>query len=341
MMDLPRIIQGIFHGHTEEFAMPLPRRLLFLLPLLLAATAQAQDFPSKPIKIVVPFPAGGGSDIVARKLAEHLRQDLGQPVVIDNRAGASGNIGADAVARSAPDGTTLMLTAAPFAIAPAVFKSLPFDPVRDFTPIAQLATVPLLFVTRAESPLNSVADIVAAARQAPDRLSYASFGNGSPPHLVGESMKLLTGTRITHVPYKGGQAALTDILSGQISFAILDVVSMTPLVKSGRLKALAITGAQRSSSLPEVPTLVQAGVAFDTVGWHALFGPAGMPAAVTDRLNAAVNKAMATVDMRALIVNGGSIPIEPATTAAQWRQQFQRDVATWAKVARASGATVD
>lgn len=321
--------------------MPLSRRLLCVLPLLLACAAQAQDFPNKPIRLVVPFPAGGGTDIVARKLAEHLRQDLGQPVIVETRPGASGNIGADAVARSAPDGYTLMLTAAPFAIAPAMFKSLSFDPLKDFTPIAQLATVPLLVVTRAESPLNSVADIVATARKAPDSLSYASFGNGSPPHLVGESMKLLTGTRMAHVPYKGGQSALADILSGQISFAIMDVVSMTPLVKAGRLKALAITGPQRAPSLPEVPTLSQAGVAFDTVGWYAVFGPAGVPAAVTDKLNTALVKAMATPDMRALILNGGSIPIEPASSPAQWGRQFRSDVETWAKVARESGARID
>lgn len=321
--------------------MHLSRRLLCVLPLLLACAAQAQDFPNKPIRLVVPFPAGGGTDIVARKLAEHLRQDLGQPVIVESKPGASGNIGADAVARSAPDGYTLMLTAAPFAIAPAMFKSLSFDPVKDFTPIAQIATVPLLVVTRAESPLNSVADIVAAARKAPDSLSYASFGNGSPPHLVGESMKLLTGTRMAHVPYKGGQSALADILSGQISFAIMDVVSMTPLVKAGRLKALAITGPQRAPSQPEVPTLSQAGVAFDTVGWYAVFGPAGLPAAMTDKLNAAVAKAMATPDMRALILNGGSIPIEPATSAAQWGRQFRSDVETWGKVARESGARID
>jgi len=320
------------------------RHALCLMPLtvlLHAPVVHAQGFPSKPIRIVVPFPAGGGSDIVARKLAEHLRDELGQPVIIDNKAGASGNIGADAVARSAPDGYTVMVTAAPFAIAPAMFKSLSFDPVKDFTPIAQLATVPLLIVTRTESPLNSVADIVAQARREPDRLSYATFGNGSPPHLVGESMKLLTSTRMTHVPYKGGQAALPDILSGQISFAIMDVVSMAPLVKSGRLKALAITGAKRSPAMPEVPTLSQSGVAFDTVGWHAMFGPAGMPAPVVDKLNAAVAKAMATADMRGLIVNGGSIPIEPASTAEQWARQFRDDVRTWGKVAKESGATID
>lgn len=306
-----------------------------------SATSTTWAATDKPIRLVVPFPAGGGTDIVARKLAEQLRQRLGQPVLVDNRAGASGNIGAEAVARAAPDGSTLLLTAAPFAIAPAMFKTLPFDPIKDFTPIAQLATVPLLIVTRADAPFASVADIVAAARQAPDSLSYASFGNGSPPHLVGESIRLLSNVRFAHVPYRGGQAALPDILSGRIDFAIMDVVSMTPLVQSGRLKALAITGAQRSSSLPDVPTLTQAGVAFETVGWYAVFGPAGMPAPLVAQLNAAMGEAMATSEMRTLIVQGGSIPIEPALSPAQWGRQFAQDVQTWARVARESGARVE
>ncbi len=318
-------------------------RAVALLALIAAVLpGQAQTWPAKqPIRLVVPFPPGGGTDIVARRLAEHLREELGQMVIVDNKAGGSGNIGADAVAKAAPDGYTLLLTAAPFAIAPAMFKKLSFDPVKDFTPVTQIATVPLLLVTRADSPLNSVGDVIARARKEPDRMTYASFGNGSPPHLVGESMKLLTGTRMTHVPYKGGQAALPDILSGQISFAIMDVVSMTPLLKAGRLKALAITGPKRAPALPEVPTLSQSGVAFDSVGWYAVFGPAGLPPEVTQRLNAAANKVMARPDMQTLLRDNGSIAIEPPTSSAQWARQFGDDVRTWGKVAHDSGATVD
>ncbi len=309
--------------------------------VLLAAPALADPWPAKPIRLVVPFPAGGGTDIVARRLAEHLRVELGQVVIVDNRAGASGNIGADAVAKAAPDGYALMMTAAPFAIAPAMFKSLSFDPVKDFTPIAQLATVPLLLVTRVDSPLTSVKDLIARARREPGRLAWGSFGNGSPPHLVGESMQLLTGIKMTHVPYKGSQAALPDILSGRLDFAIMDVVSMTPLMKAGRLKALAITGPKRAPALLDVPTLSQSGVPFDTVGWYALFGPAALPAAVTDKLSAAANRAMALPDMQALLIDNGSIPIEPATTPAQWAKTFQGDVRAWGKVARDSGASID
>lgn len=315
--------------------------LIGVVFVLLAGVGHSHTYPNKPIKLVVPFPPGGGTDIVARKMAEHMRVDLGQVVVVENKAGASGNIGADSVARAAPDGYTLMMTAAPFAIAPALYKTLPFDPVKDFTPIALMASVPLLVVTRAESPLKSMADLIAAAKKAPTAISYASFGSGSPPHLVGESIKSLTGIGMTHIPYKGGQAALPDILSGQLDIAIMDIVSMTPLIKAGRLRALAITGTQRTPVLPDVPTLSQAGIPFNTVGWYAVFGPSRMDSAIATRLNQSINKVMARPDMRALVIEGGSLPIEPPLTVAQWDGAFKDSVQVWGKVARESGATID
>ncbi|MEJ7687817.1 MAG: tripartite tricarboxylate transporter substrate-binding protein [Variovorax sp.] len=226
-------------------------------------------------------------------------------------------------------------------MAPAVFKSLAFDPVKNFTPVAQVASVPLLIVTRADSRFNSIADVIAAARKDGNALSYATFGNGSPPHLVGENMKGMTKIGMTHVPYKGGQAALPDILSGQIDIAIMDVVSMTPLIKAGRLRALAITGPARTPVFPDVPTLTQAGVPFDTVGWYAVFGPARMDSAVTTRLNAAINKVMARPDMRNLLLDTGSIPLEPALSASEWAKAFTNNVQVWGRVARESGATID
>ena len=319
-----------------------PIRCLLALALALAACwAGAAEFPAQPITIVVPFPAGGGTDVMARKIGEQLRVDLGQPVLVDNKAGAGGNIGATQVARAKPDGYTLLLTAAPFAIAPAMYKNLPFDPVKDFTPITQVATVPLLLVVRPDSPLNTVADLIALAKKTDGKVNFASFGNGSPPHLVGESIKLLAKVKMTHVPYKGGMAAVTDILSGQIDVGILDAVSTTPFVKSGQLKALAITGPKRSPALPNLPTLSQSGVGFDQVGWHALFGPAGMPPALVARINTAVNKILAAPAMREFIVQGGSIPVEPAMTPAQWAAQFRTDVRVWGEVVRDSGATIE
>jgi len=303
--------------------------------------AVAAAYPERPIKLVVPFPSGGGTDIVARKLAQELTAELKQTVIVENRSGASGNIGAASVARSAADGYTVMMTAAPFAIAPALFKDLGFHPVKDFTAITQIATVPLLVVTRPQSPLNTMADLVAAARRQGADVTYATFGVGSPPHLVGEKIQQLAGVKMRQIPYKGGQAALSEILSGDITVGILDVVSMAPLVKAGRLKALAITGPVRSPELPGIPTLSQQGLSFDAVGWYGLFGPAGMPPAAVRTLNAAVNKVLATPDMRKLIVDGGSIPISPATSPEQWQARFDNDVQVWGQIARDSGATVN
>ncbi|WP_246474995.1 Bug family tripartite tricarboxylate transporter substrate binding protein [Diaphorobacter ruginosibacter] len=303
--------------------------------------AQATCTPDRPVRLVVPFPAGGGTDIIARRLAEHLRQDLKQPVVVDNRAGASGNIGAENVAHAAPDGCTLMLTAAPFAIAPAVFKGLSFHPVKDFTAIAKVASVPLLVVTRADSPLKSMADLMEAARRKPDAISYGTFGTGAPPHLVGSQIQRLGNFHMTHVPYKGGQAALPDLLSGQLDIAIMDVVSMTPLIRAGRLRALAITGPQRTAALPDVPTLAQAGIAFDTVGWYAIFGPAKMDPATTARINQAANRAMKLPDMTKAVLDGGALLVDPPPTAEQWQAAFNDEVRIWGEVARSANISLD
>ena len=312
------------------------------LALFACAGYAQQGCPAdRPIRLVVPFPAGGGTDIVARRLAENLRKDLKQPVLVDNRAGASGNIGADNVAHSAPDGCTLMLTAAPFGIAPAVFKNLSFNTLNDFTPVAQIAIVPLLVVTRADSPLKNIADLVAAAKKSSDAVSYGTFGTGAPPHLVGERMQSLGGFKMTHVPYKGGGAALPDIVSGQLDVAILDVVSMVPLIRSGRLRALAITGTKRAENLPEVPTLSEAGIPFDTVGWYAIFAPAKMDPAVVSRINTAVNRAMALPEMRTMLIDSGALPVDHPPTADAWKAQFTEQVRTWGQIARDGRISLD
>ncbi len=302
-----------------------------------AAAAAAQGFPSKPIRLVVPYPPGGGTDIMARLLAEPLKDDLGQPVIVENRPGAGGALGAAEVARSAPDGHTLLLTAGAFVIAPSVFKNAGYDPVKDFAGVAQIAIVPLLVVTKPDSPLNSIADLLALARKDGDKVSFASFGNSTPAHLVGESINQLGKVQMTHVPYKGGMQALPDILSGQVAVGLLDAVSMTPLVKQGRVKALAVTGPRRLPALADKPTLVESGIAFDGVGWHGAFAPSATPADVLNRLNAAFAKALARPDLRDRIVNGGSVPIEPALTSPQWTAQMRREVTQWAEVVRKAG----
>ena len=306
-----------------------------------AQLAAAQSFPNKPIHLVVPYVPGGGGDIVARLLAEPLRQDLGQPIVVDNKPGAGGALGAAEVARSAPDGHTVLFTAGGFVIGPAVLRSAGYDPVKDFTGVAQIAIVPLIVVTRPDSPLNSIGDLLALARRDGDKVTFASFGNGTPSHLVGEAIKSLGGVHMTHVPYKGGMQAVPDVLSGAVSVGILDAVAMMPFVKQGRLKALAVTGPKRLPVLPDKPTLAEAGINFDAVGWHAAFVPAGVPPAVVARLNAAFAKAAARPEIRESLLSGGSIPIEPPLTAEQWTAQYRREVAQWADIVRISGARAD
>ncbi|MFO1082009.1 MAG: tripartite tricarboxylate transporter substrate binding protein [Reyranellaceae bacterium] len=305
--------------------------------LALAAPAVAQDgFPRRPLRIVVPWPAGGGTDVVARLLADPLRDDLGQPVIVDNRVGAGGNLGSEAVARAAPDGYTLLLTAGALAIAPAVRKDLGWDPVRDLTGVALLAAVPLFVVVRPDSPLRSLGDLLAAGRARGAGVTYATSGIATPPHLIGERLGSEIGQRMTHVPYRGGAQAMPDILGGVVDFAIMDAVSMAPYVASGRLRALAINGPRRSPAFRDVPTLSESGVAFDAVGWHAVFAPAATPVAILNRLNAAFTAALALPNVRQAILAGGSIPIEPPLDAAAWTAQFRREVAAWGAVARAA-----
>ncbi|MCX7371027.1 MAG: tripartite tricarboxylate transporter substrate-binding protein [Alphaproteobacteria bacterium] len=319
--------------------MPITRRIL---PALLATPALAQPaFPNRQIRLIVAASAGSGGDIVARLVAEPMRDDLGQLVVIDNRPGASGNTGAEAVFRAPADGYTVLVTAGAFAISPSVLRHLPFDAARDFTGVALLATVPVIVVTRPESPLRSIADIIAAARARGSAVSYGSFGIATPPHLIGERMGLEAGNRMTHVPYRVSAQAFPDIVSGTLDFAILDAVAMTPHITSGRLRALALNGTHRATALPDVLTLREAGLAFDAVGWHAAFAPAATPAPIVARLNAAFNAAVAQPRVRQAIIAGSAIPVEPPLSAPEWTARFRTEVAAWGEVARAARVEVE
>jgi tripartite-type tricarboxylate transporter receptor subunit TctC len=318
------------------------RRSLTALGAALAAPALAQPgFPTRPLRLLVAASAGSGGDIVARLVAEHMREDLGQLVVVDNRPGASGNTGAEAVFRAPADGYTVLLTAGAFAISPSVMRHLPFDAVRDFTGVALLATVPVIVVVRPESPLRSIADLLAAARARGSALSYGSFGIATPPHLIGERMGLEAGNRMTHVPYRISAQAFPDILSGALDVAILDAVAMTPHITAGRLRALALNGTQRSLALPDVPTLREAGLPFDAVGWHGTFALAATPPPIVERLNAAINAAVARPRVREAIISGSAIPVEPPLSAAEWTARFRREVAAWGEVARAARIEVE
>ena len=275
-------------------------RLLWFAGLLaaLAGSAAAQNYPSQPIRLIAPFPPGGSVDITARLIAEPLAAQLGQRIVVDNRSGASGNIGMEAAARAAPDGYTLVLNTIPLVTNQAMFDKLTWDPIRDFAPIGMVSTSPHVVVVPGKSPITSIDALVKAARSAPGKLAYASAGVGTTFHLCGELFKDTTHTFILHVPYRGGGPALLDTLAGQVDLSFPTLAAAVPHVRSGALRALAVTSLQRSPLLPEVPTLSEAGLKdFQFTQWQALLAPAKTPPAIVARLNAALNEVLKSKDV--------------------------------------------
>lgn len=309
-------------------------------PALAQTPESPSQWPKRTIRIVSPWAAGGGTDIVARLLAERLRQDLGVAVVVDARPGASGNIGAEHVARQAPDGYTFMITAAAFAIAPSLFRTLSYDPLKDFVAVTKIATAPLLVLVPVNSPIRTMADLVALTKKDPKSVTYGSFGNGSPAHLMGEGINKLAGIKMTHVPYTGGGAA-TDLQGGTLTMAILDALSQTPMVKAGKVRALALNGNQRLPALPDVPTLRETGIPFDPVGWHAVFAPAQTPKEIVDKFNAAINRIIAIPEVQARIYDAGAFPVQPPTSPQQWQEMFRKEIQTWAEMVKISGASIN
>lgn len=311
------------------------------LALTHAASVQAQTggaWPNKPIRLIHPWAAGGGGDIVARLLSERMQAELGVQVLVENRPGAGGNIGAQLAARQPADGYTIMTTAGGFAIASSLFRNLGYDPIKDFVPVTKMASAPLLVLVRADSPLRTMADLVALAKRDPKGVSFASFGVGSPSHLIGESINRTAGITMTHVPYSAGNAA-TDLQGGQVTVAILDALSQTPQVKAGRLRALALNGPLRLPSLPEVPTLNESGIPFDLVGWHAMFAPAGTSREIVERLNRVTNQIMALPELRSRLFDLALFPVQPPTTPEQWGAMFRSDVQAWGDLVRSAGVT--
>jgi len=269
------------------------RTFLAVIAIALAGPLMAQTYPTQPIRLIAPFPPGGSVDITARLIAEPLGKDLGQRIVIENRSGASGNIGMDVAARAAPDGYTIVLNTIPLVTNQSLFEKLTWDPIRDFAPIGMVATSPHVLVVPAKVPVKSVDDLVKLARSKPGRLSYASAGVGTTFHFCGEMFKDSTGTFILHVPYRGGGPALLDTLAGQVDMSFPTLSAALPHVKAGTLRALAVTDTRRSALLPDVPTMQEAGVKdFQFTQWLALLAPAKTPPAVVNRLNAALKNAL-------------------------------------------------
>jgi tripartite-type tricarboxylate transporter receptor subunit TctC len=315
--------------------------VLAAIALLAAATLHAQPYPSKPVRIVVPFPPGGAVDFYARVVQQPLSDALGQPVIIDNRAGASGMVGADHVAKSAPDGYTLLLgNIASLAINVGIYAKMAYDPAKDFTPIMRTIDVQYALIVHPSVPANTVAELVAYARKNPGKLAYGSAGSGSLPHLAMELFKASTGTDMVHVPYKGGGPMVTDLLGGTVQVVIADQANLMQHVKTGKLRALAVASPQRSPNYPELPTIAEAGVpGFQAVAWNGLVGPAGLPSDVVTRVHDAFARVMAQPAVRDKLLAGG---VEPVGDSPDEFARFNRaEIAKWSKIARDVGARAE
>jgi tripartite-type tricarboxylate transporter receptor subunit TctC len=314
---------------------------LFLGAMALHVGAlEAQPFPARPVKIVVGFPPGGTSDILARTIASRLSDPLGQPVVVENRTGAGGNIGAESVARSAPDGYTLLMGTTSQAISQSLYKKLNYDLLKDFAPVTQAVNYSNLLVVHPSVGAKSVAELLALARAKPGVLNYGTAGNGTPPHMTGELFKSYTGVNIQHVPYKGGAPAIVDLVAGQIPVMFDNVPPLLPHVRSGRIRALANTSLTRLSVLPDVPTLDESGLkGFDAVGWNGLLAPAGTPREIVARLHTEVARILRAPEVRDQLTSQGADIV--ANSPDEFSAWIRNEVTKWAGVVRASGAKLD
>ena len=307
----------------------------------LASIVSAQTWPTKPIKIVLGFPPGGATDILSRDFAAKLSEELKQQVLIENKPGAGGTIGADIVAKAVPDGYTLTIgTSSNHAIAVSLYKKLPYDPIKDFAPITMLAVSQNVVVINPGVPANNIKELVAYAKANPGKLNFGSSGNGTISHLTGEMFNTLNGTLITHIPYKGSAFVFPDLLSGQISVMYDSTISIGSLVKSGKVKALAVTGAKRSRLMPDLPTVAESGYRdFESTNWFGLFAPAATPQDILTRLHAAAVKVLDAPDLQARFALQGAEVV--ANNPADALAMVKADIVKWAEVAKKSGAKID
>jgi tripartite-type tricarboxylate transporter receptor subunit TctC len=305
------------------------------------STGSGQGYPAKPVKLIVPFPPGGAVDYYARTVQPRLAESLGQPVLVENRAGAGGMIGAELVAKSAPDGYTLLVgNIAALAMNVGIYAKMPYDPVRDLTPILRTVAVDYVMVVHPSVPARTVAEFVAYAKANPGKLTYGSAGSGSAPHLSTELFKQRAGVDLVHVPFKGGGPMVTDLLGGQIQMVIADQANLMPHVKAGKLRALAVGTLVRSANHPDLPTIAESGYpGFEARAWQGIAGPAGMSPDVVRQLQAAIAKVMAMPDVRARLVEGGLDPI--VSTPEEFGEFIRAEIAKWSKVAKDVGARVD
>ncbi|HYY62094.1 MAG TPA: tripartite tricarboxylate transporter substrate binding protein [Burkholderiales bacterium] len=316
-------------------------RLLIALLACAVQSALAQGYPSKPIHLIVPFPPGGPTDIVGRLVAQKLSEGFGQPVVVDNRPGAGGTVGSTAAAKAAADGYTLLYgSTSTLAIAPSLYHDLAYDPRSAFAPISLVSRGAIIAAVNAQVPARTLQEFIALAKKTPGTLSYASAGSGTPPHLAAELFKSIAGVDVLHVPYKGGAPAINDLVGGQVQAIFEGQVVLLPHIKSGRVRALAITGAKRDAALPDVPTFAQAGLPqYDAYFWSGLVAPVGTPADIVGKLNAVLVRALNTAGVREALLRQGLAPA--GTTPAEFAAFIGSEVERWGRVAKASGAKVE
>ncbi len=308
--------------------------------LALGSEARAQEFPDRPVTLVVPFAAGGSTDVVARIIGQKMSDDLGQQVVVENVAGAGGNLGADRVARAEPDGYTILMgTVATHALNPLILKTKPYDPEKDFAPVSLLVLVPNVLVVNPQLPVKNVEELLALLKASPDQYAYASSGNGTPLHLSGELFKKMAGVSMQHVPYKGSGPALNDVIGNQVPIMFDNLPSSSGHIKSGTLKALAVTTKERAASFPDVPTIAETIPGYETYTWNALFAPAGTPKDVIDRLNASAKKALADPAV-AEKMKGFSATIV-ASTPDELGAHVTAELAKWGPIVKEANVQMD
>jgi len=317
------------------------KRFLLALLCALPLVAAAQPYPSKPIRFVVPYPAGGPLDTVARLLGQKVAESVNQPVIVENKAGAGGNIGADAVAKSPGDGYTILMGAvATHAINPTLYAHIPYDPIRDFIPVTQVASTPNVLVVNPSVPATNVKEFIVYAKANPGKLNFGSGSTGSAGHLAGELFKTLAGVDMTHVPYKGAAPAMNDLIGGQIQLMFDNLASALSQVRAGRVRALAVTTARRTALAPDLPTIAESGLpGFDINTWFGIFVPANTPREMVDRLHAEFTRALAAPDVREKVLSLGAEPV--GSTPAEFAAYIRAEAEKYARVIKASGAKAD
>ena len=313
---------------------------VFLVLAAFALAAHAQPYPNRPIRIVVPFAPGGFTDVAARILQKELAPELGQPIVIENKPGAGSTIGTADVSHSPPDGYNLVMVSTTHVISPHLYKQMTYDPIRDFTPVMKLAEGPYVLVVHPSLPVKNVADLIALAKKDPKAVYFASSGNGSAQHLVGALFMAMSGAPMTHVPYKGSNQAMQDVLAGVVKVSFVGVPNAIANLRSGKLRALAVTSRKRYAELPDVPTLDEAGVkGYDATVWLGLLAPPGTPREIVDRLNTSISKILAQPDARKLMLSAG-VNVD-TSTPQEFAALLQSELDRWGKVVKETGATVN